>query len=71
MLTLSPAYGRDYTSAKAVKADWQAGKDFRIESYGPDMGRYIGKEEADAEHLTVMIRYKRLTQLCVIKPGAR
>lgn len=71
MLTLSPAYGRDYTSAKAVKADWLAGKDFRIESYGPDMGRYIGKEEADREGLTVHIRYKRLTQICVVKPAAR
>lgn len=69
MLTLSPAYGRDYTSAKAVKADWTAGKDFRIESYGPDMGRYIGKSEADAEHLTVHIRYKGLTQVCVISPA--
>jgi|694.fasta_scaffold143445_8 hypothetical protein len=69
MITLSPAYGRDYTSAKAVKADWTAGKDFRIESYGPDMGRYIGKEEADREKLTVCIRYKRLTQVCVIKPA--
>lgn len=25
---LTPAYGRDYTSQKAVLADWNAGKDF-------------------------------------------
>ena len=30
MLMLVPAYGRDYANAKAVKADWVAGKDFTI-----------------------------------------
>ena len=34
MITLIPAYGRDYASAKAVKADWAAGKDFLIAQYG-------------------------------------
>ena len=29
-MVLVPAYGRDYTSAAAVKADWEANKDFRI-----------------------------------------
>jgi hypothetical protein len=29
-MTLTPAYGRDYQSAKAVKADWEANKDFVI-----------------------------------------
>jgi len=28
-----PAYGRDYKSASAVKADWLAGKDFRMRSW--------------------------------------
>jgi len=28
-MTILPAYGRDYKSAAAVKADWAAGKDFQ------------------------------------------
>ena len=30
MITLIPAYGRDYKSAKAALADWASGKDFQI-----------------------------------------
>ena len=29
-MTLTPAYGRDYKSKKAVLKDWEAGKDFMI-----------------------------------------
>ena len=38
--TLVPAYGRDYKSAKAVKADFAAGKDFLICNL---FSRYDGK----------------------------
>lgn len=65
-LTLVPAYGRDYKSAKAVKADWAEGKDFIIQDMSsPHDGRYINN--ADAKGLTVGIRYKRLTEVCFIK----
>lgn len=60
-LTLQPAYGRDYTSKAKVLADWNANKDFRIATFGPDMGRYINK--ADASGLTIMIRYQRDTKI--------
>jgi hypothetical protein len=30
MTTLTPAYGRDYKTAKAAKADWEAAKDFLV-----------------------------------------
>lgn len=60
MLTVIPAYGRDYRSAKDAKADWQAGKDFQIATYGPDDGRYCNRADAPEG---VMIRYKRLTQI--------
>lgn len=61
MLTVTPAYGRDYKTAKDAKAAWQAGKDFQIATYGPDDGRYCNK--ADMADEAVMIRYKRLTQI--------
>ena len=63
MLTLSPAYGRDYTSQKAVKADWDADKDFVIETFGPDMGRYINKSQAPGK---VSIRYAKLTKVVIL-----
>jgi hypothetical protein len=34
VITLVPAYGRDYKSKAAVQADWDADKDFIIASYG-------------------------------------
>jgi hypothetical protein len=61
---VTPAYGRDYTSAKAAKADWFAGKDFIMQP----QGCYINK--ADAQTLTgataVNIRYKGSTRVTVV-----
>lgn len=64
-LTVSPAYGRDYKSARAAKEAWDAGKDFRIESLGRDMGRYVNKDDAP-RGARVTIRYNRMTRLTVI-----
>jgi hypothetical protein len=66
-LTLVPAYGRDYTSAKSVQTDWDAGKDFMINMpFSPEHGRYIGKN--DTPKGTILnIRYKKNTQIKVIK----
>jgi hypothetical protein len=59
-----PAYGRDYKSGKEVEADWKAGKDFLIQ----DMfhSGYININDAKTG-MTLNIRYKRLTQVKVIK----
>jgi len=52
-----PAYGRDYKSASAVKADWQAGKDFRCAV----TGRYLSaRDNVPAE---VWVRYAKLMKL--------
>lgn len=55
------AYGRDYTSGKAVRADWDAGKDFQITDMGPDCGRYISKREVPAG-TKVTVRFARQTK---------
>lgn len=52
-----PAYGRDYKSAAAVKADWLAGKDFRCSV----SGRYLSVR--DALPNSVWVRYAKLTKL--------
>lgn len=65
-ITLVPAYGRDYKSAKAVRADFDAEKDFTINDVSnPWNGRYANKQQL-AGH-TCTIRYNRLMSLVVIK----
>jgi hypothetical protein len=59
-LTVVPAYGRDYKSAKAVKDDWEAGKDFRIQDISSRYdGSYINKAGKPAG-VILSIRYNRL-----------
>ena len=67
-ITLVPSYGRDYKSGKEVQAAWDAGKDFTIQNvFSPDDGRQINKEDAEKTGGTFNIRYKRNTQIKVIK----
>lgn len=69
-LTLVPAYGRDYKSAKAVKADFDANKDFVVADFDSP---YDGKSVNKADLLkaggvkAVNIRYKKLANLTVVK----
>ena len=68
-MTLIPAYGRDYTTAAQVKADWAAGKDFIIANH---FNRYDGKPVnlqgcRDAGEIYVMIRYRKLRASIIIK----
>lgn len=72
-LTCIPAYGRDYKSAKAVKADFDANKDFQIhDMFSPDDGRYVNAEQLQPGD-TLAIRYKGKTQQvnCVKKAPSR
>lgn len=71
---LVPAYGRDYKSAKAVRDAWADGQDFQIASIDhPDTGRYINRfdETLVNDPMTLNIRYKGLTQVCVISHRPR
>ncbi len=68
-MTLTPAYGRDYTSAKAVLADFHANKDFIINDF---TSRYDGKpcnlgDLRGAGTKSVKLRYARLTKVIVEK----
>jgi len=66
-LTVVPAYGRDYTSRAKVMADWNAGKDFRINDVSsPDDGRYINKSDKPAD-VALTVRYYRMQKVTVIK----
>jgi hypothetical protein len=66
MMTLTPAYGRDYKSAKAAKADFAADKDFVINDImSPDDGRYVNRSQLSGQ--TVMLRFKELRNTTVVK----
>jgi len=62
-ITVSPAYGRDYKSAKAAKADWDDGKDFIVCSPFPS-GQYCscrdGKVMRNQGYSHVRIRFNKL-----------
>jgi len=56
-LRVVPAYGRDYKSLSAAKADWEADKDFRINDIShPDDGRYVNRPQVP-EDTPVLLRY--------------
>ena len=68
-VTLTPAYGRDYKSKAAIMADLDADKDFIFNRFGDRYdGAYVNKSQLMQEGITeVRVRYKRLTQLTILK----
>ena len=63
-LTLVPAYGRDYASAKAVKQDWESEKDFQIQDISSKWnGSYTSIRD---NHPSVKIRFNKLTKAVII-----
>lgn len=56
-MSLIPAYGRDYLSAKAAKADFLAGKDFVINDH---RASGYGSVRDFAPGTKVNIRYRKL-----------
>ena len=67
--TVTPAFGRDYTSAKAAKADWEAGKDFILRDMSSRWdGKPINLEDAKgAGYTEVNIRFANNAKLVVVK----
>jgi hypothetical protein len=68
--TLTPAYGRDYSTGKAAIADFLAGKDFSLASIFHGSG-YVSVRDFVAGD-RVSIRYGKLRKVVghVVKGGA-
>jgi hypothetical protein len=63
--TVTPAHGRDYTSAKAAAQAWRDGKDFLLaDPRSPWNGRPISSR--DCADQAVRIRYARLTRVVTV-----
>jgi hypothetical protein len=54
-IEVTPALGRDYTTAKAAKAAWNAGVDWQETA----TGSYINKSGAERLDLSVVLRYSQ------------
>ena len=69
IMTLIPAYGRDYKNKAQVEADLLAGKDFVIaDIFSGNDGRYCNLQDLRAAgDKSVNIRYSRLTKIAVFK----
>ena len=64
---LTPAYRRDYKTAKAVKEAWSTGQDF----YGDyQLGFKLVNIEDIPKPCTVNLRYKRNTKVATVKVPA-
>jgi hypothetical protein len=63
-MTVTPAYGRDYKSAKAAQAAWNSGKDFIIQDITSRWdGKPINQHDAAAAGLKIMVRYNNLKSI--------
>tara|TARA_R110000824_G_scaffold177983_2_gene357523 strand:+ start:1825 stop:2064 length:240 start_codon:yes stop_codon:yes gene_type:complete len=75
-VTVTPAHGRDYKSAKAAKADFNANKDFILQDWWllwDTVGvTYAGRDDLihSGNYDVVNIRYKRNAMVTSVTLGA-
>ena len=70
MLTLVPAFGRDYSSKKALLEDWKQNKDFLVSDISCKWdGKPANKADIEScgEYSQVKIRFKKLADFVIIK----
>lgn len=66
-LTVVPAYGRDYKTAKEAKSAFEANSDFLImDISSPDDGKYASKHDLPAG-TEVKIRYNKHQDFTFVK----
>lgn len=63
--TVLPAYGKDYTSAKAVKEAWELGHDFQ----DARTGQYLSKRDVanEPEDVHIEVRYAKLRKVVIVR----
>ena len=70
-MTLTPAYGRDYTSAKEAKSAFLANHDFVIaDIFHRDTGRYCNLADLAGNEKHVTLRYAKLRKVTVVQVPA-
>ena len=68
-MTLTPAYGRDYTNTRDLLADWNANKDFIVtDLFSPWDGKPINRQDiANTAETEVTIRYRQLERFTIVQ----
>jgi hypothetical protein len=68
-ITISPAYGRDYTSKAKALADWDANKDFVIQDIR--LSGYVSKSQVPdliRDGISkIMLRYNNMHMVVLLK----
>ena len=65
--TLTPAYGRDYKSGKALKEDWDANKDFVINNpYGDQICNKTDLTKEHGKGVKLQARFKANRNVCMV-----
>jgi len=68
-ITISPAYGRDYTSKAKALADWDANKDFVIQDIR--LSGYVSKSQVPDlirdDISKIMLRYNKMHMVVLLK----
>jgi hypothetical protein len=59
-----PAYGRDYTTEEACRADWEAGKDFLTQDI--IVGDHYVNKDDKPDDWQLNLRYNNKQEICVI-----
>ena len=67
-ITLSPAYGRDFSTRRAAEENFNANQDWRIESVASGYaGAYATRAELKhAGYREVELRYAKLTKVTIV-----
>jgi hypothetical protein len=66
-LTVTPAYGRDYKSAKAALAAWAQGLDFILQSFGhPYDGKPMSMRDVSPGE-SIIIRFSQKRKIVRVK----
>lgn len=68
-VTVTPAYGRDYSSKKDVKKDVEGNKDFRIQCFAHPYDGAVAtvREVLEGGAKAVNVRYSKLRKLAVCR----
>jgi hypothetical protein len=65
-MTLVPAYGRDYKTAKEVKEAWEQGKDFEVADMFTTGGRYCNKQDIGKGN-GAQVRFCGMRKVTIVK----
>ena len=68
MITLTPAYNRDYKNKKQVETDFNNNKDFIInDMFSVYNGKVCNKMDLKDKYKSVKIRYNKLQKIIIIR----